>query len=357
MGNKSEAGPVKGWSLHRVSALLLLVAFVFIILFVSYAVAGCILYILIRQGFIAQLGQRNLIAVLLFLLLTSLGIGTIISTFGGSYFLRPLRRMSDATKKIAAGQFDVYIEPGGPYELQRLTNSFNDMAAELGRIETLQSDFVSNVSHEFKTPVSSIRGFARLLKRDNLTARQRADYLDTILLEAERLTQLSQNVLLLSNLENPGRLPESAPFSLDEQLRQSVLLLDGQFERAGVEVELEAAPLTITGNEELLKQVWLNLLGNAVKFTPAGGRVTVAVEELPRAARVRVADTGVGMDETVQQRLFDKFYQGDASHATQGNGLGLSLVKRILALCGGEVSVRSAVGEGSVFTVTLPKGD
>lgn len=341
-------------SLRRISALLVLVGFIFGVLLLSYIIGGFILYGLIQRGLISPPGERNWHYIFMFLLLMSLGIATILSALGGTIFLRPLRELIAATREVAAGNFDIRVEPSGPYEMQRLTHSFNEMTRELGSIETLQSDFVNNVSHEFKTPVASIRGFTRLLKRDNLTEAQRNEYLDIILLEAERMAQLSGNVLLLSNLDNIDRPPDVAEFSLDEQLRQVTLLLEPLLEKKRLEVEVELESVSLRGSEELLGQVWRNLLNNAVKFTPEGGTIRIKAEKSGNFAVVTIADSGIGMSEEVRARLFDKFYQGDASRATQGNGLGLPLVRRILELSGGEISVKSREGEGSAFTVKLP---
>lgn len=341
--------------MRRLSTLLVLVLFIFTVLLFSYTLAGTLLYILVANGVLSPFGERNFVGTLLFLLFVSLAIGTIFSAIAGTLFLRPLRRLIIATKEVAAGNFNIRVEASGPHEMQRLTNSFNEMAGELGRIETLQNDFVSNVSHEFKTPVASIQGFARLLKRDSLTSEQRNEYLDVILLESERMAQLSNNVLLLSNLDSTAQLLEKTEFSLDEQLRQSVLLVQPPLERKQLNIEIECERVQVVANEELLKQVWLNLLGNAIKFTPEGGTIRIRATAAENVATVVVEDTGIGMDEEMQKHLFDKFYQGDSSRATQGNGLGLALVKRILVLSGGSISVRSNPGQGARFTVTLPQ--
>ncbi|MDL2217746.1 HAMP domain-containing histidine kinase [Christensenellaceae bacterium OttesenSCG-928-M15] len=340
----------------RLSALVSMVVLFFVVLLISNVLGGATLYFLVKNGVVA-LGERNIGVLLLFLLLVSLSIGTIVSAFGGARFLKPLRTLVNATNEVAAGNFSVKVEEDGPYEMQRLAQSFNRMAQGLYSTETLRNDFVSNISHEFKTPVASIRGFARLLKRDTLTNEQRDEYLDIILFETERLSELSSNVLLLSKLENTESLPEKEPFSLDEQLRRSVLLFEPQLQAKGIALEMEVMPITICANEDMLKHVWINLINNAVKFTPEGGKITVTAVEKEAAAAVTVADTGIGMNEDVLLHVFDKFYQGDSSRATQGNGLGLSLVRRILALSGGEISMRSREGEGSAFTVTLPKGE
>lgn len=339
----------------RLNVLVFLVFFVFAILLISMAAAGTILYALIRLGVAPTFKENNFPGLLFFILLISLGMGTILSATAGNRFLRPLRRVIQGTREVATGNFAVRVEPQGPYELRQLAISFNDMAGELGGIETLRNDFVSNISHEFKTPVVSIRGFAKLLKNEELSSAQREEYLDIIIQESERLAQLSSNVLLQSQLDNTEKLTEKEAYPLDEQLRQAVLLLDPQLSKKDIDVEVELPAVSVTANGEMLQQIWLNLLQNAIKFTQAGGDIRVALTEGEKEVSVEIADNGIGMDEESQKRIFDKFYQGDASHNGEGNGLGLSLVKRIVDLHGGTIEVSSAMGEGSSFTVSFPK--
>lgn len=334
--------------------MLFLMLFVFVILLLSVVVSGVISYIFMNIGILPPLSMRGFPLLLFFMLMVSLLVGLLLTMLGGRYSLRPLRRLTDATKEIASGNFTVHVEPRGPEELLRLAESFNNMAKELQSIETLRSDFVSNVSHEFKTPVVSIRGFAKLLKKDTLSDEQRNDYLDIIISESERLSQLSSNVLLLSKLESTDKIMEQEEFSLDEQIRKVLLLMESQFSKKNLEMDIELEPTRIVTSEELLQQVWLNIINNAVKFTPAGGKVQVGLVNKGREAVVTVSDSGIGMDAETQKHLFDKFYQEDASRSTEGNGLGLSLVKRILDLIGGGISVSSTPEEGTTFVIRIP---
>ena len=339
---------------RRMTTLLLLVGFVFIIMFISMAIAGSISYFLSVLGILPSLSVNRLPIILVFMLLVSLVIGTLLAIIGGDYFLRPLRRLTAATKEVAAGNFNVTVEADGTFEISRLAMSFNEMTKELSSIETLRSDFVSTISHEFKTPVVSIRGFARRLKKHNLTEEQRNEYLDIIISETERLTQLSSNVLLLSKLESIDNITEKTQYSLDEQLRRTILLLEPQLQKKGLQLEVSLDPVTFTGNEEITQPLWINLLGNAMKFSPEGGKIEVVLHLDNERAVVSVSDEGIGMDDGVKAHVFDKFYQGDQSRSTEGNGLGLSLVKRILELCNGSITVDSMVGAGTCFTVSLP---
>ena len=339
---------------YRLSMLARLVILIFTILFVSVGVSGSALYFFLRLGLLQPLNIHRLPTFIFSLMMFSLFIGTVFAFYGGERFLHPIRRLTEATKEIASGNFNVSVESGGGYEIERLTASFNDMAKELSSIETLRSDFVNNISHEFKTPIASIRGFARRLKRADLTEEQRSEYLDIIIAESDRLTGLSSNVLLLSQLESAERIVERMAYSLDEQIRRSILTLEPQLSKKRLEVETDIQSVRIFAGEEIMSHLWLNLLTNAIKFSPVGGIIKVSLVEREGDAIFSVSDMGMGMDEEVQKRIFDKFYQGDSSRATEGNGLGLSLVKRILVLENGRIEVESEPGKGACFTVFLP---
>lgn len=340
---------------RKLTLLVTLVIFVFFVLLVSMAISALFLLCMNFFGLLQPLSLVRLPVFLAFMLVVSLLVSILISSVAGNFSLRPLKRFVDATKEIGAGNFDVRVETRGPEEYNKLATSFNEMAKELGSIETLRNDFVSNISHEFKTPVVSIRGFAKLLKRGDLSQEQQEEYLDIIISESDRLTQLSSNVLLLSRVDSTDKLSDVAVFPLDEQLRRVILMLNESMDEKKIDLELQLEACTITSNEELLQQVWINLLGNAIKFTPEGGCVSVQMECNADQACVVVRDTGVGMEPEVMKHVFEKFYQGEESRSSQGNGLGLSLVKRIVQLCGGTVEVASEVGVGSTFTVTLPR--
>ncbi|MDL2236298.1 HAMP domain-containing histidine kinase [Christensenellaceae bacterium OttesenSCG-928-K19] len=338
---------------RKITMLVFLVFFVFGILFVSVLISGIISYFLFEAGVMPPLENNRFPLVFVFILLFSLGIGTLLAMVGGRYAMRPLRKLTAATKEIAAGNFEVQVDATGPDEFKRLALSFNEMTKELASIETLRSDFVNNISHEFKTPVVSIRGFAKLLKKDTLTKKQRDEYLDIIISESDRLTSLSSNVLLLSKLECMEFTSNHKEYALDEQLRRAILLLEPQFCAKNLELEIEIDPSRIAADEELMQHVWINILNNAIKFSPEQGTVRVEAHSKEDVVEVTITDHGTGMNEEAQRYLFDKFYQADSSRATEGNGLGLSLVKKILELSGGTVEVQSAPGEGTSITVKL----
>lgn len=340
----------------RMTALIFLVIFVFLVLLISISAAAGFLFLMNHYGLLQPLSESRIPVMLAFLLVISLLIGTLITIFTVTVTLRPINKFIDTTSEIAAGNFNARFEIHGSHEYNWLLSSLNNMVEELSSIETLRDDFVSNISHEYKTPIVSIRGFAKLIKKGNLSQEQQDEYLDIIISEAERLTQLSNNVLLLSKLNNTEALSGLAEFPLDEQLRKAVVILDQQFDKKQIELEMELEPALITANEEMLQQVWINLLNNAIKFTPESGKISLRLSAAPGQVCVTVSDTGIGMEASTINHIFDKFYQGERSRSSEGNGLGLSLVKRIVELCNGTVEVTSEAGAGSAFTVVLPTG-
>lgn len=270
----------------------------------------------------------------------------------------PMQAISDATKKVAQGDFTVRIdtlhEEDKEDYLDRMIHDLNAMIAELGSIETLKTDFVSNVSHEIKTPISVIQNYAQLLKTDTLTEQARKDYSETIYGAANRLNTLITNILRLNRLENQRLSPAAAPFDLSAQLTECLLGFEAVWEEKQIEIEPDIKDgVTVNSDRELLSIVWNNLLSNAFKFTEQGGTVSVTLKNEGEYALVVIRDTGCGISPEAAKHIFDKFYQGDTSHATQGNGLGLALVKRILDMADGEITVESKPGEGSCFTVKL----
>ena len=283
-------------------------------------------------------------------------LGTVLAGLFSQAIFGPLSRLNDATQRVAKGDFSVRIDSrhlNG--EMKELVESFNAMTEELGNTEIFRSDFIRDFSHEFKTPIVSMKGFAKQLKNPDLTEEERRQYCDIIIAESERLSHMSSNILLLSKYENQQIIGDKKLFSLDEQIRDSILLFEKAWEKKELELELELDSIQIEQNAEMLCHVWNNLISNAVKFTPEKGKITVRAAENESSVAVTVSDTGIGMTEAQQKRVFDKCYQADPSHAGEGNGLGLSIVKRIVTLCGGSVSVHSAPQKGSTFTVLLPK--
>ncbi|MCQ2430667.1 MAG: HAMP domain-containing histidine kinase [Clostridia bacterium] len=283
-------------------------------------------------------------------------IGTLSAAFVSLMFYRPFKEMLRATEKIAKGDFKVRLEQiADPQtDFGMVQTSFNHMAEELDGIEMFRNDFINNFSHEFKTPIVSIRGFAHQLQAGGLTPEEEKEYVRIIADEADRLTKMSTNILLLSKLENQQIVTDKTEFYLDEQIRTALVMLEKQWSQKNIELDIDLDEVTYRFNEEMLAHVWINLFGNAIKFTPDCGTVSCTLRKQPDAVVVSVRDTGVGMSREVADHIFEKFYQGDTSHNGDGNGIGLNIVRRVLELCGGRIDVDSAPGLGSTFTVTLP---
>lgn len=269
--------------------------------------------------------------------------------------MQPIGQLSSAAKRIAEGDLDVQLpEPKRTDEIGELERNFRSMVIELKSHEVMQKDFIQNVSHEFKTPLTVISGYARMLEEDALPPLEQAECSRRIIEETNRLSAMTSNILLLSKLNNAGIRPLFNDFSLDEQLRQMVLMMEGQWRDKCICPILELEAISLHGNEELLSHVWSNLIGNAIKFSPANKAVSIRAGMVNGEATVQVTDNGVGMNGETLTRIFEQFYQGDPSHYVMGNGLGLPLAKRIVDLHGGHITVESKPGVGSVFTVVLP---
>ena len=283
-------------------------------------------------------------------------IGTLLSALVAKWFLSPLQDMIIATHKIAKGDFKIQLKENFDEnsEMGILQRSFNHMARELDSIEMFRKDFINNFSHEFKTPIVSVQGFAHQLKAGGLTEEEQKEYIAIIASESDRLAKMSTNVLLLSKLEHQQIVTGKRVYDLDEQLRTCLLLLEKQWSEKAIELELDLDPVSYYFNEDMLSEVWINLFGNAIKFTPQGGMLFCSLRQNQGEITVTIRDTGSGMSVEVMEHIFEKFYQGDKSHGSEGNGIGLTIVSRILELCGGKISVESCPGEGSVFTVVLP---
>ena len=293
--------------------------------------------------------------VLLCIAVAIAAVAAVLSMLMSRVILAPVTRLSEASRQIARGEFGLNLTYDGTIpEFQDTYQSFNTMAKELSAIETLRSDFIANVSHEFKTPLTAIEGYAMLLQDHELPQKEQAECAEKILQSAGRLSTLVSNILMLTKLEQQTDRVEKVPFWLDEQLRQVMVGLEPLWGAKDLELDLELEPLRYNGSEDLLYHVWSNLLSNAVKFSPNGGVLSVRLEKREKSAVFTVTDRGPGMTADVQRHIFDKFYQGDHSRRQEGSGLGLPLAKRITQLCGGTISVQSQPGQGSTFTVTLP---
>lgn len=281
-------------------------------------------------------------------------IGGLLVLIAVRQITKPVKRLTRAAQEVAKGNFDIQIDYDSTDEIGVLTRNFNRMVRELRNMEYLRKDFLSNVSHEFKTPIASIQGFAKLLKDSTLPPERFDEYTDIIISESDRLSKLASNVLKLSRLENQDIVSLKQEFSVDEQIRRVLLLLEQRWTEKEMELDLRLEPVRWVGNEEMLEQIWINLIGNAIKFSDPGGYLKIRLYRKNFIVVAEIEDHGIGMDENVQKRIFDKFYQGDSSHSKEGNGLGLAIVKRILELCKGEIACKSEPGVGTRFTIWLP---
>jgi signal transduction histidine kinase len=263
--------------------------------------------------------------------------------------------LTNAITEVVRGNFNITLDrtKGGP--LQEVFSNFNIMLSELNSVQTLREDFINNFSHEFKTPITSIHGFAKLLLNTNVSDEEKTQYLTIIADESARLSELANMTLLMSKLDSQQLVMDKEMFSLDEQIKQCAILLSTAWIDKNIDLSAELPTIKYYGNEELLKHVWINLINNAIRYTPENGEITILMKETNHNIMVSFTDSGIGISDKVMKNIFDKYYQGDSSRNTKGLGLGLSIVKRIIDLSGGNITVKSKINEGSTFTVTLPK--
>ncbi len=316
----------------------------------STALAMFIVWLLNRR-FGVWLGMPYTIRVLLISILSGAAIAVGLSKI----FVSPMMKLGDAMRKVAGGDFTVRLDCTSKIrDVREVYGSFNTMVKELGNTETLQTDFVSNVSHEFKTPINAIEGYASLLQDSQLTDEQKNAYIDKIIFNTRRLSDLVGSILLLSKVNNQTISLKASTFRLDEQVRQSILALESKWEKKEIEFDIDLDEIEYTGYENLLSHVWLNLIDNAVKFSPQNGQIRIRLKQLDGSVTFSIWDNGLPIPEADIDRIFNKFYQGDNSHASEGNGLGLALVRKIVAAAHGTINVTSSEDAGTEFVVALP---
>ena len=318
------------------------------------------LSILVGVGLILVLnrlfGVTLSIPSVIWVLVASSAVAGIIALLLNHRILRPIRNLGSAMNRVAGGDFKLRIDSTSRSgDIQQLYKDFNVMVSELEKTEVLQSDFVSNVSHEFKTPINAIEGYTMLLQGTGEGTPEQREYVEKILHNTRRLSSLIGDILLLSKVENQTIAREETEFRLDEQVRQSILSLEPQWSEKETDFDVELEEISYRGDERLLLHVWNNLIGNAVKFNPPNAAVRLRLSRSDGGVIFTVEDEGPGIPPEVQKHIFDKFYQGDSSHREEGNGLGLALVKRILNVCGGEIAQENLPGRGCRFTVRLPE--
>ena len=343
----------------RVSLTLLFAVVIFCVLLIAILLALGLVVLLIQlhvfKGVSEEIRMSN---VLMVMALISLVMGATLVFIVSKISVNPIDKFVNGLNSLAAGNFKTRISYKGALanqsSVREVTDSFNKLARELENTEMLRSDFINNFSHEFKTPIVSIAGFAKLLQKGNLTEEQRMQYLNAIEEESMRLSYMATNILNMTKIENQEILTDVTRFNLSEQIRFAVLLMEEQWTKKNIELQLDFDEHEIEANEELLKQIWINLVGNAVKFAPRCATVAIDICATAQSFIVSVSNTGQDIPPEKQKKLFNKFYQADESHAQEGNGIGLAVVKKIVDLHGGWVSVKSEKGM-TVFTVELPK--
>ncbi|MCH5189707.1 MAG: HAMP domain-containing histidine kinase [Oscillospiraceae bacterium] len=344
----------------RLKLTLFFSGFVFAIIIIALGIVFGIIALLIHIGAL-ELGDNipSIKQNILNVALISLILGFITSFSTGSFSISPFNVVVNAMDSLASGNYAVRLKFKSLFAKTKIAKdfekSFNSMAAELQKTEMLRSDFVNNFSHEFKTPIVSIAGFAKLLKHGGITPEQQKEYIEIIEEESLRLSYMATNVLSLTKIENQVILTDISSFNLSEQIRNSVLLLQSKWEKKNLELILDFDEYYVNAHEEMLKQVWINIVDNAVKFTPENGKIEIDIRKQGQIITVSVINTGEPISEEKIPLIFNKFYQGDESHTSEGNGIGLAIVKHVVNLHHGEIKVKSQNGT-TCFKLILPIG-
>ena len=302
------------------------------------------------------LGVTLNIPIFIWAILFSVVVGGVITNYITNSFIDPITRLGKAMKEVSGGNFQVTAQCASKLkEVNDIYASFNLMVKELAATETLQTDFISSVSHEFKTPINAIEGYASLLQDHQQSPEEQEVYIEKILFNTRRLSTLTGNILLLSKINNQTIKPQRTSFRLDEQIRQAIVALEQKWTEKDIDFDVELDKITYNGYENLLIHVWINLIDNAIKFDPQGGMIVLRLRQSEGCVLFTIADNGPGVPPEEQERIFHKFYQSDSSREVSGNGLGLSLVRQIVAFSGGTVIVENLPEAGCRFTVSLPK--
>ncbi|MGD9568870.1 MAG: sensor histidine kinase [Sedimentibacter sp.] len=343
-------------SMNREKSLnIQMVSFVFNVMMSAGTLTGACFIFLFAIGVFPTSGIAIFLMPLI-ALFVSIMIGTSISAIASERVVKPLNQLINATKAISDGDFNARVEEtNSDSEIMELLRNFNHMAEELSNIEMFRNDFINNFSHEFKTPIVSIRGFAKQLQNENLPTKKRKEYTDIIISESDRLSKMSSNVLLLTKFENQQIITNQKEYDLDEQIRNCIILLEKQWTKKNIEMNINLEEIKFYGNEEMLSHLFINLIENSIKYSNENDPVDINCQAINNYILFKITDHGNGMDKNTLKHIFDKFYQGDSSRATKGNGLGLPIVKRIVELYKGEIIVNSEVGKGTTFSIKLPR--
>lgn len=344
---------------QRLALTMLFSTIVLCFFIMTMSIAGTVIIILINKG-ILEHGKDvpRVDHLIINIMILSVILGSVLTAVTSRIPLKPVNSFINAMNRLASGDYKARLHFGKLFEkhptARELTESFNHMAEELEKTEMLRSDFINNFSHEFKTPIVSIAGFAKLLKNGNLTEEQKVEYINIIEEESLRLAAMATNVLNLTKIENQTILTGTSVFNLSEQIRNCVLLLEEKWSSKNIELDLAFEEYMICANEELLKEVWINLLDNAIKYSDQGGNVSIVLRENESRLLVSISNIGEEIPEKAKEYIFRKFYQVDESHSSAGNGIGLAIVKKIVDLHDGDITVSSG-NRKTEFTVSLPK--
>jgi signal transduction histidine kinase len=289
-------------------------------------------------------------------LIYSLVIGSLLILIASIYVVKPINKLTKATKRLASGDFNVRLNIKQTGELGALARSFEEMTHDLQHLEQMRREFVANVSHEVQSPLTSISGYAQALKQVNLAEHERDRYLDIIIAEAKRMSKMSDSLLKLSLLESDSQSLRFTERNLDEQIRRVIVALQPQWTARNIEFELDLQAIKVTADHHQLDQVWMNILGNGIKFSEDDGTMAVSMRQVHSDVIIRISDNGIGIEPEDQQRIFERFFKADRSHGSkyEGSGMGLAIVKQIVSLHKGDIQVESKPGEGTTFVVTLP---
>ena len=342
-------------TLGRTSLVWLYFALVVILILVIVTlIISAIMFLAFRKNDLPPGTPAGIIPIDLMVILGAI-LGTVVAMLVIKQIFKPIERLSKGLRLVSAGDFSVRLKEKSMFgTIREMYGDFNAMVHKLAGVETLRSDFVSNVSHEFKTPIAAIEGYATLLQNKNLTKERAQEYIEKILSNARKLSTLTGDILNLTKLENQNDVPDKKNYRLDEQIRMAILMFEAEWSAKDIQFDLDLPEIFFLGNDGMMLHVWHNLIANAVKFSERNSAVHIEMHTAEGKIFVCIRDEGCGISQEALPHIFEKFYQGDSSRSTEGNGLGLALAKRIVALHGGEISAESRQGEGAAFTVALP---
>lgn len=351
MKNRQQV-KLTGQLVFRMAMAVMFITFSFV------AVMCCLFLLFIKLKWLEIDGNNGPLCAILLMSITSIIMGSFIGIIISYKAMQPIRALSDAAQQIAKGNYNLEVTlietDDEENELNNLIRNFNYMAKKLSETETLRSDFVANVSHEFKTPISTIQGYVTLLQDCSISADERKEYINIIFNATEKLSNLTTNILKISKIDNQEVTIDNKEYNLAEQIRDVIIIFESKWSEKNINLDLSLPDCNIINDENLLQQVWSNILSNAIKFSPNDSTIEVYLSSDDKFITVTFVDHGIGMSQETIEHMFEKFYQGDKSHSKDGNGLGMALVKKILKLCNGSIDVQSTIGSGTKIQVSLP---